>query len=65
MKNEPYIGLQAVSNFIGVNHVTLRNWLRDAPHKAPPAYRAGPGTTYRFRMSEVEAWIQANRITAN
>jgi excisionase family DNA binding protein len=57
---EPFWPTDRTAEFIGVDDMTLRRW---AQQGVIPAYKCGP-RQWRFRPSEVEAWILSSRSSA-
>lgn len=54
---EPLVSMQDLADTFGVPLLTVRRWRKYG--KGPKGYRIGKHV--KFRMSEVEAWLQAQR----
>ncbi len=52
MSNEPWVTLQQVAEYLQVSDDTIHRWMA-AKHL--PAHRVG--RYWRFRLSEVDAWV--------
>ena len=53
---EKWSNLEDVAAHIGVSKDTIRNWIKK---NAIPHHRIGK--QYRFRISEVDAWVESGR----
>jgi predicted DNA-binding transcriptional regulator AlpA len=53
---------QDVAVFLGMTEGSVRNWRQEK--KGPPYFRFGNGII-RYRRSEVEAWLDAQRVTVS
>lgn len=56
MDREPWIGTKELCRYLSINRHTIMAWIKD---KNMPAYRVGGG--WRFRISEIDAWIEAQQ----
>ena len=57
---EAFVGIQAVADFLGISTKTIHRWIAGA--EKFPVYRVG--RQLRFRLTEIERWVSANRSTA-
>jgi len=57
---EPFVSLETAAAFVGVSPRTLHRWL--AGSERFPVYCLG--RLLRFRISEVERWVHANKVPA-
>ncbi len=55
-EHEKWSNLKDVAAHIGVSKNTIRNWIKK---DAIPYHRIGK--QYKFRMSEVDAWVESGR----
>jgi excisionase family DNA binding protein len=53
---EKWSSLEDIAAHIGVSKDTIRNWIKK---DAIPYHRIGK--QYRFRISEVDAWVESGR----
>ena len=58
MKNEPekWSNLEIIAEHLGVSKDTIRNWIKK---KAIPHRRVGK--QYKFRISEIDAWVNSGK----
>lgn len=56
-EREPLVGAREVADYLGVPAATLANWRHR--NAGPPSYRVGRHVKYR--MSEVERWLERQR----
>lgn len=54
--NEPWVSLEEVAAFLGVNKDTIRNWIKKTDI---PAHRVG--RQWKFKLSEVDAWVKSGK----
>lgn len=54
--NESWSSLEDVAIFLGVNKDTIRNWIK---RKDMPAHKVG--RQWKFKLSEVDAWIKSGK----
>ncbi|BBM48663.1 DNA binding domain, excisionase family [Leptotrichia wadei] len=55
-KNEDrWIGIEEAANYIGVNRDTIRNWIKK--DTGIPAHKIGK--LWKFKKSELDAWIKS------
>jgi len=52
--NEKYINIDAAAEYLGIKKVTLRNWIKKTDI---PAHRIGK--LWRFKCSELDAWVKS------
>lgn len=50
--NENWISLSEIAEYIGVSKDTIRNWIKNSNM---PAHKVG--RLWKFRKSEIDAWI--------
>src|SRR5215217_6848907 len=55
-KEEAFLSLSETARMLGVSERTIHRWIQDG---RLPAYK--PGHAYRFRMSEIEAFLEERR----
>jgi excisionase family DNA binding protein len=55
---EPWVNLEDIAKHLRVSHDTIRVWIRKG---VVPFYRAGK--QYKFKISEVDEWVRAGKIT--
>lgn len=48
---EPWVGVKEVAVHLGVTERWVRSYAQEIPH-------ARPGKAYRFKLSEVEDWVE-------
>lgn len=53
-KNEPWVSLEDVSEYLGVNKDTIRNWIKKTDI---PAHKIG--RQWKFKLSEVDEWVKS------
>lgn len=56
--DEKWVNLADVAEHLSVSQDTIRNWIKGG--KIP---FAKAGRQYKFRLSEVDAWLTAGKIT--
>ena len=54
---EKWVHIEDVAEHLSISLDTARTWLRDGKL---PAYKVGK--RYKFKLSEVDAWVAANRM---
>lgn len=55
---EKWVNLEDIAGHLSVSADTVRNWIKDGKL---PFYRAGK--RYKFRISEVDAWLRGGKIS--
>lgn len=55
--NEPWVSLEEVSEYLGVNKDTVRNWIKKTDI---PAHKIG--RQWKFKLSEVDEWVKVARV---
>ncbi len=61
LPTERLLNTEQLSEVTGIAAVTLRNWRIN--HNGPPYFKVGP-TLVRYRLSEVEQWLNESRRTS-
>jgi len=56
MQHEPWVSLEEVAAHLGVSKDTVHRWLRK---RGLPAHKVGH--LWKFRLSQVDAWVQAEK----
>jgi excisionase family DNA binding protein len=56
MKPEPWVSLEEIAEHLGVSMDTVHRWIRA---RKMPAHKVGH--LWRFRASEVDAWVMAGK----
>lgn len=57
LKNtEPWVSLEEVASFIGVNKDTVRNWIKKTDI---PAHKIG--RQWKFKLSEIDEWVKSGK----
>jgi excisionase family DNA binding protein len=56
---DPFLGLKAASEYMGLSVKTLRRAVNDIPDRALPSYRVG--ASILVRRSEADAWLAQRR----
>lgn len=54
--NETWTSLEEVATYLGVNKDTIRNWIKKTDI---PAHKIG--RQWKFKLSEVDAWIKSGK----
>ena len=56
MQNEPekWVNIKTIASHLGISGDTIRNWIKN---KTIPVYTIGK--QYKFRISEVDAWVES------
>ena len=54
--NEPWISLEELSEYLGVNKDTVRNWIKKTDI---PAHKIG--RQWKFKVSEVDEWVKSGK----
>lgn len=57
MVDHKWISIEELSEYLGINAVTIRSWIRSG--KDIPAVRIG--RQWRFRIEEIDEWIESGR----
>lgn len=52
--NEAWSSLEEVATYLGVNKDTIRNWIKKSDI---PAHKIG--RQWKFKLSEVDAWVKS------
>ena len=52
-----WISIEELSEYLGISAVTIRSWIRSG--KDIPAVRIG--RQWRFRIEEIDEWIESGR----
>lgn len=52
-----YISIDEATEFLGIKTVTLRNWIKKDPEI--PAHKIGK--LWKFKKSELDAWVQSGK----
>lgn len=55
-KSERWLGLEEIAQHIGISKDTIRAWIKK---NAIPHHKIG--RQYKFRISEVDAWIESGQ----
>ena len=50
-----WIGIEEAANYIGINRDTIRNWIKK--DTGIPAHKIGK--LWKFKKSELDAWIKS------
>ena len=53
--DDRWIGIEEAANYIGVNRDTIRNWIKK--DTGIPAHKIGK--LWKFKKSELDAWIKS------
>ncbi len=53
---EPWVSLEEVAEYLGVNKDTVRNWIKKTDI---PAHKIG--RKWKFKLSEVDEWIKSGK----
>ncbi len=53
---EPWVSLEEVASFIGVNKDTVRNWIKKTEI---PAHKIG--RQWKFKLSEIDEWVKSGK----
>lgn len=54
--NEPWVSLEEVAIYLGVNKDTIRNWIKKTN---VPAHKIG--RQWKFKLSEIDAWVKSGK----
>lgn len=57
MVDHKWISIEELSEYLGISAVTIRSWIRSG--KDIPAVRIG--RRWRFRIEEIDEWIESGR----
>ena len=55
--NDNYISIDEAAEYLGIKTVTLRNWIKK--DESLPAHKIGK--LWKFKRSELDAWVQSGR----
>ncbi|MBD3948906.1 helix-turn-helix domain-containing protein [Tuanshanicoccus lijuaniae] len=55
---EKWVNLEDIAEYLSISKDTVRIWIKD---DKLPFYKAGK--MYKFKISEVDAWVRKGRIT--
>ena len=55
---EKWVNLEDIADHLSVSTDTVRNWIKDGKL---PFYKAGK--RYKFKISEVDAWLRDGKIS--
>jgi len=55
--NEKWVHIEDVADHLSISLDTARGWLKNGKL---PAYKVGK--RYKFKLSEVDAWVMANKM---
>ena len=53
---EPWVSLEEVAAYLGVNKDTIRNWIKKSDI---PARKIG--RKWKFKLSEVDEWVKSGK----
>ena len=53
---EPWISLEEVASYLGVNKDTIRNWIKKSDI---PAHKIG--RQWKFKITEIDEWIKSGK----
>lgn len=53
---EPWVSLEDVAAYLGVNKDTIRNWIKKSDI---PAHKVG--RQWKFKLSEVDEWVKSGK----
>lgn len=59
--DDGYIGLDEAAEYLGIKPVTLRKWLKKKPDL--PRYQIGK--LWKFKKSELDAWVNSGKSAIN
>ncbi len=52
-----YISIDEAAEYLGIKTVTLRNWIKKNPEI--PAHKIGK--QWKFKLSELDAWVRSGK----
>lgn len=55
--NDNYISIDEAAEYLGIKTVTLRNWIKKDEHI--PAHKIGK--LWKFKRSELDAWVKSGK----
>lgn len=55
-KVEPWVCLEDIAEYLGVNKDTIRNWIKKTDI---PAHKIG--RQWKFKLSEVDEWVKSGK----
>ena len=55
--NDNYISIDEAAEYLGIKTVTLRNWIKK--DTSLPAHKIGK--LWKFKRSELDAWVQSGK----
>lgn len=55
INDDRWIGIEEAANYLGVNKDTIRNWIKK--QNGIPAHKIGK--LWKFKKSELDAWIKS------
>lgn len=58
--NEVWVGIDEIAYYLGVNKDTIRNWIKN---KDIPACKIG--RKWKFKKTEVDAWVKSGKSAIN
>lgn len=56
--NDKWLGIEEISNYLGVNKDTIRNWIKN-PNSDIPAHKIG--RQWKIKLSELDRWIMSGK----
>lgn len=56
LMNEPWVSLEEVATYLGVNKDTVRNWIKKTDI---PAHKIG--RQWKFKISEIDKWVNSGK----
>ena len=59
--NDNYISIDEAAEYLGIKTVTLRNWIKK--DEKLPAHKIGK--LWKFKRSELDAWVQSGQSAIN
>ena len=60
-KDDNYIGIDEAAEYLGIKPVTLRKWLKQKPDL--PRHQIGK--LWKFKRSELDAWVNSGKSAMN
>ncbi len=57
MENDKWINIDEAAEYLGIKPATIRDWIRKG--KDVPAHKIGK--LWKFKRSELDAWVQSGK----
>ena len=57
MMNDKWIGIEEAAEYLGIKPINVRDWIKKDP--GIPAHKIGK--KWKFKLSELDAWVKSGK----